>query len=64
MAPSTCEALVIRQKGSSKPELVRESIEVPKPADNQLLVKITYAAQNPTDSTHLPPKQHNPIPVC
>ncbi|KAI9150053.1 hypothetical protein HJFPF1_09807 [Paramyrothecium foliicola] len=44
MPPSHAQALVSRDK-----KLVKETIPVPEPGKHQLLVKISYAAQNPTD---------------
>ncbi|KAL2106143.1 hypothetical protein VUR80DRAFT_7219 [Thermomyces stellatus] len=49
MAPSACDALVVCQNGDAAPQLIRRSIPVPTPGDHQLLVRVTHAAQNPTD---------------
>ncbi|KAH7376847.1 putative alcohol dehydrogenase [Plectosphaerella cucumerina] len=42
--PSHCNALVTRNG-----QLKKESIPVPEPAEHQLLVRVQYTAQNPTD---------------
>lgn len=63
MAPSSCEALVVRQEGDSAHKLVKQPIPVPTPADNQLLVRVTHVAQNPTDgaahSSHADENSHS-----
>ncbi|KAL6407267.1 Zinc-type alcohol dehydrogenase-like protein C2E1P3,01 [Ilyonectria robusta] len=48
MSPRTCKALVIREK-YGKPTLVEEQVAIPRPASNQALIKVAFAAQNPTD---------------
>ncbi|SPO06398.1 probable zinc-binding oxidoreductase [Cephalotrichum gorgonifer] len=49
MPPSTYKALVTRTEGESGPELVKKSLPVPTPGEHQVLVKIIFTAQNPTD---------------
>lgn len=44
----------MRQEGDSAPKLVKQSISVPTPADNQLLVRVAHVAQNPTDGMFRP----------
>lgn len=44
MAPDTATALVTRGGKLSK-----ETIPMPTPGEHQVLVKISYVAQNPTD---------------
>lgn len=41
-------ALVQRNK-DGKPTLSKDKIPKPTPKENQVVVKISYAAQNPTD---------------
>ena len=41
-------ALVVRVD-DSQPRLSKENIAIPSPAANQVLVKVSHAAQNPTD---------------
>lgn len=53
MLPSVCEFLIVRQEGDSPPKLVKEPQGIPVPKQKQLVVKIKYAAQNPTDG--MPP---------
>ncbi|KAF4467831.1 zinc-binding oxidoreductase [Fusarium albosuccineum] len=48
MATHTCKALVNREC-AGKPSLVQELLPVPRPASNQALVRVSTAAQNPTD---------------
>ena len=66
MLPSVCECLVVRQDGDSPPKLVKESLGIPAPKDKQLVVRIQYAAQNPTDGTS--PRDRGPgdrmLTVC
>ncbi|KAK2673995.1 Tetrahydrofolate dehydrogenase/cyclohydrolase [Fusarium oxysporum f. sp. vasinfectum] len=47
--PASAEALVIRLDSTNTPRLVKETVPVPKPGEHQLLVKVSYVAQNPTD---------------
>ncbi|KAH7082006.1 hypothetical protein BKA63DRAFT_224198 [Paraphoma chrysanthemicola] len=42
-------AQVQRLGNGNAPQLVLESIAVPRPADDEVLVKISYVGQNPTD---------------
>lgn len=49
MLPSVGEYLVVRQEGDSPPKLVKESLAIPAPKEKELIVKVQYAAQNPTD---------------
>lgn len=42
-------ALVQRNTKDGKPALAKERIQKPRPEAKQLLVKISHAAQNPTD---------------
>lgn len=48
MATQTRKALVIRER-DGKQTLVQEQLAMPQPASNQALVKVSMAAQNPTD---------------
>lgn len=43
------KALVVRLYGEDAPSLVQEELPLPEPGPNQLLVKVSRAAQNPTD---------------
>jgi NADPH:quinone reductase-like Zn-dependent oxidoreductase len=43
-------ALVVRMADSQSPKLSKENIDIPRPAENQVLIKISHAAQSPTDS--------------
>lgn len=40
--------MVIREK-YGKHTLVKEHVAIPRPASNQALIKVAFAAQNPTD---------------
>lgn len=51
---ATCKALVTRVS-DGKARLELEDVSIPKPADNQALVKIEAVAQNPTDCEHCSP---------
>lgn len=42
-------ALVVRVTDGQHPKLSKEEIPRPSPASNQVLVKLSHAAQNPTD---------------
>ncbi|KAL1848401.1 Zinc-binding oxidoreductase alcohol dehydrogenase [Paecilomyces lecythidis] len=46
---STNCALVVRVANGQQPALSRETIAIPTPGPNQVLVKISHVAQNPTD---------------
>ena len=46
---SKMTAMVNRYSGEQSPRLSKEEIDIPTPADNQVLVKISHVAQNPTD---------------
>ncbi|CAG8135216.1 unnamed protein product [Penicillium salamii] len=46
---SKMTAMVNRSSGEQSPHFSREDIDIPTPADNQVLVKISHVAQNPTD---------------
>lgn len=37
---------------NGSPSLVKCSIEVPSPASNQALVRVSHVSQNPTDGKH------------
>lgn len=45
---ATCEALVTRQV-DDKPTQSKQQVARPEPAANQVLVKLSHVAQNPTD---------------
>ncbi|KAF4443598.1 alcohol dehydrogenase [Fusarium acutatum] len=47
--PASAEALVVRLDTTDTPRLVKETVPMPKPGEHQLLVKVFYVAQNPTD---------------
>ena len=49
MAEHSHTALVVRVDDGQPPRLSKENIPTPSPAANQVLVKISHAAQNPTD---------------
>lgn len=49
---------MVRQQGDAPPKLVEESAPLPAPGARQLLVRVTHAAQNPTDGI----LYHNPPP--
>lgn len=49
MAEYSHTALVVRVDDGQPPRLSKENIPIPLPAANQVLVKISHAAQNPTD---------------
>ncbi|KAL4899409.1 hypothetical protein BDW74DRAFT_189398 [Aspergillus multicolor] len=49
MTFATNTALVVRVPDGQSPILSKETIAIPRPAANQVLVKISHAAQNPTD---------------
>ncbi|PGH27450.1 hypothetical protein AJ80_00929 [Polytolypa hystricis UAMH7299] len=49
MTENSNPALVVRVTDGRPPKLSNESIPIPTPAANQVLVKISHAAQNPTD---------------
>ncbi|PYI09801.1 putative zinc-binding dehydrogenase family oxidoreductase [Aspergillus sclerotiicarbonarius CBS 121057] len=49
MATDTNTALVVRVADGQPPKLSKESIPKPSPAANQVLVKLSHVAQNPTD---------------
>ncbi|TDZ31093.1 Trans-enoyl reductase [Colletotrichum spinosum] len=54
MAPEHCQALVTESPADSsskdgQPILAKRSITTPQPAANQVLVKVSHVAQNPTD---------------
>ncbi|KAL4879944.1 chaperonin 10-like protein [Aspergillus karnatakaensis] len=42
-------ALVVRVADGQSPKLSKESTSIPRPAANQVVVKISHVAQNPTD---------------
>ncbi|OQE44389.1 hypothetical protein PENCOP_c002G02378 [Penicillium coprophilum] len=46
---SKMTALVTRGSAEQSPRLSKEEIDIPVPADHQILVKISHVAQNPTD---------------
>ncbi|KAF6835365.1 hypothetical protein CMUS01_05816 [Colletotrichum musicola] len=55
MSEKQCTALVTEAPSSGGPAtLVKKSIPLPKPAPNQVLVKISHVAQNPTDGEPQP----------
>lgn len=51
--PDKVLAQVQRLGTENTPRLVVEHIPAPKPADHELLVKVSYAGQNPTDGRSL-----------
>jgi NADPH:quinone reductase-like Zn-dependent oxidoreductase len=48
-SPATSQALVVRLDNNGTPKLAEEQVPVPKPGSQQLLVKVSHVAQNPTD---------------
>jgi hypothetical protein len=52
---TTNTALVVRVSDGQSPRLSKESIPRPRPAANQVLVKISHVAQNPTDGMFITP---------
>ncbi|KAH7362620.1 chaperonin 10-like protein [Plectosphaerella cucumerina] len=56
MPPSSAEALVVKTNGSAASTLERRSIPIPSPGEHQVLVRISYVAQNPTDVQSLDTK--------
>ncbi|KAL3459481.1 putative zinc-binding dehydrogenase family oxidoreductase [Aspergillus heterothallicus] len=49
MTTDTNTALVVRVAEGQSPRLSKEEIPLPRPAANQVLVKLSHVAQNPTD---------------
>ncbi|KAL4948764.1 putative zinc-binding dehydrogenase family oxidoreductase [Aspergillus filifer] len=50
MTAASNKALVVRvPSGGQSPTLSKEDIPLPKPAENQVLIKLSHVAQNPTD---------------
>ncbi|KAL4976006.1 hypothetical protein BDW66DRAFT_166746 [Aspergillus desertorum] len=49
MTAASNTALVVRVSSGQSPTLSIEDIPLPKPAENQVLVKLSHVAQNPTD---------------
>lgn len=45
-----------------KPHLFKECIHPPTPGPNQVLVKVSHVAQNPTDGRFIAPETAFPIP--
>jgi NADPH:quinone reductase-like Zn-dependent oxidoreductase len=51
MSEQNGQALVVRSStGDGSQKLHKEAIPIPKPEPHQAVVKVSYAAQNPTDS--------------
>jgi hypothetical protein len=48
------DALVVRVPEGQSPKQCKEKIPIPSPAPNQALVKLSHAAQNPTDGVSDP----------
>lgn len=48
-------AVIVRVPDGQSPKLSKENIQIPSPESNQVLVKISHVAQNPTDGLHSPP---------
>ncbi|ODM14869.1 hypothetical protein SI65_09621 [Aspergillus cristatus] len=42
-------AVIVRVPDGQSPKLSKENIQIPSPESNQVLVKISHVAQNPTD---------------
>lgn len=49
MSQESMSALVVRVTDGRPPTLCKEDIPIPCPAGNQVLIKISDVAQNPTD---------------
>lgn len=43
------DALVVRVPAGQSPKQCKEQIPIPSPGASQVLVKLSHAAQNPTD---------------
>lgn len=54
-------AVVVRVPDGQSPKLSKEDIRIPSPESNQVLVKISHVAQNPTDGMHSPQNPENII---
>jgi len=48
-------AIIVRVPVGQFPKLSRENIQIPSPESNQVLVKISHVAQNPTDGVYFLP---------
>ena len=55
-------ALVVHTVDDGKPHLFKECIPPPTPGPNQVLVKVSHVAQNPTDGGFIAPETAFPIP--
>ncbi|KAE8393525.1 putative zinc-binding dehydrogenase family oxidoreductase [Aspergillus alliaceus] len=49
MVDESNSAIVVREANGQRPTLSQENISIPSPTANQVLVKLSHAAQNPTD---------------
>jgi NADPH:quinone reductase-like Zn-dependent oxidoreductase len=47
-------AVVVRVANGNQPSLSQENIAIPSPEANQVLVKVSHVAQNPTDGASFP----------
>lgn len=56
MPGDSMDALVVRVPDGQSPKQCKEKIPIPSPAPNQALVKLSHAAQNPTDGVSDPPE--------
>ncbi|KAL1989491.1 hypothetical protein VTN49DRAFT_6688 [Thermomyces lanuginosus] len=45
----SCQAVVIQADADNNNKLVKQSVPIPEPGPGQALVRVQYAAQNPTD---------------